>query len=1000
MTHVVVLGGGVGGMSTAQELAERGFRVTVYERRSLAGGKARSIPVAPNPDGGEFVEAIHAHHAGHGHVPWVPGEHGFRFFPGFYKHVIDSMGKIPTEDGQFVSDRLVDTSRIAISQYERPTIAFPDRFPAAPADIATLLADILIMFGPVTGLEPDDAAHFVARMWQILTSCPERRLAEYESISWWDFVGAEDRSEAYQKLLASGITRSLVAAKARTASTKTIGDIFIQLILTIIDPAANSTDRVLDGPTNLAWIDPWMAYLRELGVEYHEQATVTAIQVSDGRVCGAVVERDGHSEVVTGDHYVCALPVERIVPLIDSELQALDPSLAQLRPLAENVEWMNGLQFYLRRDLPMVHGHMIHIDTSWALTSISQVQFWRPDTLSLYGDPEVGGILSVDVSDWTKPGMNGKVAAECSREEIGIEVWNQLKRSLNVDGQEVLLDEDLVGWFLDPDIAPDPERPGWLSNSEPLLVNLVDTWRLRPDATTAIPNLFLASDYVRTFTDLATMEGANEAARRAVNGVIEASGSEATPCQIWPLEEPIALEPLRRYDQARFEQGLPWDGSLVDLGELGIQVADPALAMVPKLAAAVAPFVPPLAQAEHELAAVDRQAPLRVPTPILNTASTVLTGTPIIAPDDFVRPDAGTEGNPAAASSAVTSSAAEVGPSGFSDRLEWYRELTMEQLHGLIPDREPTKYLYDLAREFVDRPGKGLRPGLLLATLGAYGGGYDQGIELAAGLELLHNAFLVHDDIEDGSTTRRGRPTLHSTVGVPLAINVGDAMNALALRVARTQIGQLDGGRAAQLGEELDHLLLESLEGQALELGWSRDNRCDVGIDDYLQLVLKKTAWYSFIHPMRIGALLAGQTDDLDRFNRFGFLMGAAFQIQDDVLNLSGDAHRYGKEIGGDLWEGKRTLILTHAFQHLPNREQQRLERLFAAPRERRLVRELELANDLLASSGSIEWARDAASNLARAAMSEFDRAFAGANPGPDVDLVRELAQFVASRDL
>ena len=108
--------------------------------------------------------------------------------------------------------------------------------------------------------------------------------------------------------------------------------------------------------------------------------------------------------------------------------------------------------------------------------------------------------------------MNGKPARECTRREIRDEVWDQLKRSLNVQGANVLQDEDLVHWYLDLDIDPLLR-----ANSEPLFVNLVDTWRLRPRAVTAIPNLFLASDYVQTFTDLATMEAANEAARRAVN---------------------------------------------------------------------------------------------------------------------------------------------------------------------------------------------------------------------------------------------------------------------------------------------------------------------------------------------------------------------------------------------------------------------------------------------------------------------------------------------------
>ena len=992
MTRVVILGGGVAGMSAAQELAERGFEVSVYEARPLAGGKARSIPVSPNPAGGQFVEAIHAHQAGEGRVSWVPGEHGFRFFPGFYKHVVDSMSRIPTTDGGVVSDRLVPTSRIAISQYGRPTIAFPDRFPATPADAATLLADLLIIFGPITELEPEEVAFFLARVWQILTSCPERRVAEYEQISWWEFVGAESRSEAYQKLLASGITRSLVAAKARTASTKTIGDVFVQLILTIIDPAQGSTDRVLDGPTNLAWIDPWMAYLRDLGVEYHECSPVTEILVREGRIAGAVVERDGRPEVASGDLYICALPVERLVPLLHDEMLAVDPSLANLRELATNVEWMNGLQFYLRRDLPMVHGHMIHIDTSWALTSISQVQFWRSDTLDLYGDPEVKGVLSVDVSDWTQPGLNGRTAAECSREEVGLEVWNQLKRSLNID-EEILRDEDLVGWFLDPDIAPDPTQPGRLANSEPLLVNLVDSWRLRPEAATAIPNLFLASDYVRTFTDLATMEGANEAARRAVNEVIRETASDTEPCRIWPLEEPLALEPLRRYDLARFEQGLPWDSELVDLATLGLDIADPAIAQIPALAAAVAPFVPEVERIEHQLSDLDQVLPIRAPAPLLDTAAIAVTGSPIIAGEDATSTDGDDSGS-------ARPTGTDPGPPDFSSRLDWYREQTIARLHELIPLGQPEPYLYGLIHEFIDRPGKGLRPALVLSTLAAHGGTTADGLDVAAALELLHNAFLVHDDIEDGSTTRRGSPTLHHTIGVPLAINVGDAMNALALRAARSHSSRLDASTARRLGEEFDHLLVESLEGQALELGWTRDNRCDLGVGDYLTLVLKKTAWYSFIHPMRIGALLAGDSGDLDRFNRFGFLLGAAFQIQDDVLNLTGDLHRYGKEIGGDLWEGKRTLILVHAFDNVGSTDRRWLERLFFTPRERRLPRELDRANDLLLSSGSIDWARTVSADLAAAASREFDVAFAGAQDGPDQALVRTLVDFVATRNL
>ena len=138
---------------------------------------------------------------------------------------------------------------------------------------------------------------------------------------------------------------------------------------------------------------------------------------------------------------------------------ASDPTLANLRALAANVEWMNGVQFYLHRNLPTTHGHVIHIDTEWALTSISQLQFWHDVPPEFFRDSEVHSVLSVDVSDWTAPGSNGRAAINCSREEVVRETWSQLKRSMN-SGEELLREEDLHSWFLDPDISSDPATPG------------------------------------------------------------------------------------------------------------------------------------------------------------------------------------------------------------------------------------------------------------------------------------------------------------------------------------------------------------------------------------------------------------------------------------------------------------------------------------------------------------------------------------------------------------
>ena len=175
-TRVVILGGGVAGMSAAHELIERGFEVVVLERSDLAGGKARSIPVV---DEGEDTSGHQLASGAVGPIDHrLPGEHGFRFFPGFYKHVVDTMRRTPSFDGRKAADHLAPTTRVGFTQYRKPAFATPAAFPLTPDDAGAVLRDILLMFESITDLTPDDLAFFGARLWQILTSCKERRLGE------------------------------------------------------------------------------------------------------------------------------------------------------------------------------------------------------------------------------------------------------------------------------------------------------------------------------------------------------------------------------------------------------------------------------------------------------------------------------------------------------------------------------------------------------------------------------------------------------------------------------------------------------------------------------------------------------------------------------------------------------------------------------------------------------------------------------------------------------
>jgi geranylgeranyl diphosphate synthase type II len=268
----------------------------------------------------------------------------------------------------------------------------------------------------------------------------------------------------------------------------------------------------------------------------------------------------------------------------------------------------------------------------------------------------------------------------------------------------------------------------------------------------------------------------------------------------------------------------------------------------------------------------------------------------------------------------------------------------------------------------------------------------------AVAIELLHNALLIHDDIEDGSEMRRGGPTLHVLHGVPLAINAGDTLLLLSLRPLLDNSSRIGLVLAERILRETERMAWESAEGQAMELGWRRDNRVDLSDRDYLVMVLKKTAWLGVIHPARVGAMIGTRSDrDLDSFIRFGFFLGAAFQIQDDLLNLVADG-RYGKELDGDLFEGKRTLMLIHTLRNAKASERRRLTRLLGCTREKRRPSDVVWMRDLIQECGSIDYARRFAHGLAGAALHECTAIFDQVSNSRDKVFMQSLVTWVFER--
>lgn len=540
--EVAIFGGGMAGLSAAHELAERGFRVTVYEP-SYLGGKARSMGVPGTGTGGRAD---------------LPGEHGFRFFPGCYQNIPDTMRRIPFPGNpNGVLDNLIRVEGTVAGFRDRPPIV-------APVEIAgldqltpqNLQNSIVSAFGFIPELPPHELAFFGKQMLMWFTSSTERRFGQWEYLTWEQIMQADGKSAAYRVYLVNALTRITVAAKPHLSSARTIGTIGEALVLAgtgLIPQFSGGVDRILNGPTNAAWIDPWVTYLRSRGVHFVMGQRANRLSCAGGRIDSVTVtDAQGTATSVVADHYLCAMPVEKTVPLLNDRVLDADPHLAGMRELL--TDWMVGIQFYLRRPTEIPEGHIAALGSPWALTALRQAPMWVGDFAGRYGDGSVQECFSVDISDWDTPGiLYRRPAKQCTAAEIAAEVWAQLKIWLNT-GTGWLRDDDIHSWHLDPGIS---WSGGTTHNETPLLVNTVGSYDHRPYAHCAVPNLFFGGDHVRSHIDLATMESANESGRSAANAIIDAAGDPAPHAPVFPLVELPAFEAAKKLDADRFRAGLP-----------------------------------------------------------------------------------------------------------------------------------------------------------------------------------------------------------------------------------------------------------------------------------------------------------------------------------------------------------------------------------------------------------------------------------------------------------
>jgi geranylgeranyl diphosphate synthase type I len=308
---------------------------------------------------------------------------------------------------------------------------------------------------------------------------------------------------------------------------------------------------------------------------------------------------------------------------------------------------------------------------------------------------------------------------------------------------------------------------------------------------------------------------------------------------------------------------------------------------------------------------------------------------------------------------------------------------------GTHPDMG--RYLYAPLQHFSDNSGKRHRPLICLLACEAVGGDPKIAWPAAAAIEHFHTAALIHDDIEDCSLTRRDEPCMHIAEGEGLAINAGDLALSLVCGTVVHDPGLDDATKIRVLGELVD-MTTRTIEGQALDIGWARDGRFDLTVDDYLTMANHKTAYYSGGVPLAVGAIVGGgSTAQVETLRAFGMAAGLAFQIQDDVLNLVGAKESTKKDFRSDIAEGKRTLVAIHALQNSERRE--RLQAILAA----RTVDPSVFAEavGIMEDAGSIEFARTYANDLIVAAKEGLVDAVPKSRSR---DLLGSMADFFVKR--
>ncbi len=539
----------------------------------------------------------------------LPAEHGFRFFPSFYRHLFDTMKKTPIvnprdfERGRnSVYENLTSSDVLGFARdNKRPSFSVPRR-PIASFELIREYLDLVL---DNLNYTMSDIARFQLKLFKYMTSCRKRRLRQYENTSWGAFLEENKYSPDSRRHIEYGPQMS-AALKGSKSDARTQGNITVQLLLDQINTGP-LCDGTLEGPTSGTWFNHWYDFLSGEGVTFRRGYLSKFTGDATGNVVPVVLARPpfpGEENPPTldihGRYFVLALSLPAIYDLADSFIAA-----ARIRPddatndfvrikrfagpdlhhdLQQDVpagplQHLSGIQFFFEGEVRFWRGHTQYLDSEWGLTSIAQPQFWaRPRQL---GDG-YRGLLSVDIGSWDRP-RNGTTAWDtASANDLAKSAWEQIRAHHETAyraeyGDRVAfptpfayaLDYNISFTHPKGDVTPFlvnrtgayKGRPGAIQEKHHETVPLVEDRRRLCESryTLHAGRYVIAGTFMQTYTRLTSMEGANESARHAVNRLFAEWHAPSEPCSIWDPEdhEIPDLQWLKELDEQLFERHQP-----------------------------------------------------------------------------------------------------------------------------------------------------------------------------------------------------------------------------------------------------------------------------------------------------------------------------------------------------------------------------------------------------------------------------------------------------------